>query len=281
MEYSVVVSPFKAATFVESFFFSWRQRVNHLHNVVLSLGTVYGLPHASLDVLLDGSAVGGDVLASYSELLALLNHGGGDLEGDPTDPAERGVESTLGAVLGAEEVLKASGGGKDDVVGDGIGLGQRNSKAESGEDIQVVTLGGLADLSVDGDRGEGAATGNDGVSVGPLVDLDGVALSLASGVGQGEDEGLLSDAHHDVDHLLVKHGTNTSETEEGSGLHEVHDIAKGGELLGLLSGDLSTSETHLVSGKLVTTGGGDKTLSVDQVEALADISLGDTSAVSY
>ena len=234
--------------------------------------------HAGLDpvVQLDVAHSAERSLAVNLVLLGGAHHLAGDNDADLADAGDVRVEEATLELLGGEGLREGFTGGVDHAVGDADGLGQDAAQADTGEDVHVVALAGVVGAGLAGGVGEGAvreggAGGEEAAAVGVLDGGLKVTLGLGGGVGEGEDEGGGVPVGHFAEDLGGEDTSHGGETHKDGGLDVVDDLFEGLELFAVV---VLAGEVDLVVSELVTAVGSDKTLGVDEVEAVAGLILG-------
>lgn len=234
--------------------------------------------HAGLDPVVQlniAHRAEGD-LAVHLVLLGSAHHLAGDDDTDLADAGDVRVEQTTFELLASEGSGEGIARGVDHAVCDADGLGQDAAEADTGEDVHVVTLAGVVSAGLtggvgEGEVGEGGAGGEEAAAVGVGDSGLEVTLGLGRGVGEGEDERGGVPVSHLAQDLRGKDAAHGGETHQDGGLDVVNDLFEGLVLLGVV---VTAGEVDLVVGELVATVSGDKTLGVDEVEAVAGFVLG-------
>ncbi len=144
-------------------------------------------PHAALSIFDQTFVAGwqtGDRRADDALGLELHDGGSSDVSRDTADLGD-GREQVFVQLefLVGDHVGQCGGGLDDGFVGNLLGASESCGETKSGENVEIVGLRGFLCLcfavcGVDGDRREGRAGGDDGVSVGPGVGVSGNDFAL-------------------------------------------------------------------------------------------------------
>lgn len=234
--------------------------------------------HAGLDpvVQLDVAHRAQGNLAVHLVFLGSAHHLAGDNDTDLADAGDVGVEQTTLELLAGEGSGEGSAGGVDHAVCDADGLGQDATETDTREDVHVVALAGVVGAGLaggvgEGEVGEGGAGGEETATVGVGDGGLEVTLGLGGGVGEGEDERGGVPVSHLAQDLRGEDAAHGGETHQDGGLDVVDDLIKSLVLLAVV---VTAGEVDLVVGELVAAVSGDKTLGVDEVEAVTGFILG-------
>eukprot|EP00123_Amoebidium_parasiticum_P010631 comp20223_c0_seq2/m.25186 comp20223_c0_seq2/g.25186 ORF comp20223_c0_seq2/g.25186 comp20223_c0_seq2/m.25186 type:complete len:585 (+) comp20223_c0_seq2:500-2254(+) len=195
--------------------------------------------------------------------VCLADNSGGDLLSACLDLLNVGIGLAHLDVLLGERLTQCAGSNVQHRVGDNAGLGNGRGQTERREDVHVVALGRVVSLAVDGNGGEGAAGGHNGLALSPPEGLLGRALALGRGVGHGADEWAVAILGHLPNNLLGECVGGGGKTQKHSGLHTLDDFQKVKTVLHVV-----TAEQHLL---LICALLGHKTLHVKHPEVLAGL----------
>mmetsp|Transcript_1015 Transcript_1015/g.3069 ORF Transcript_1015/g.3069 Transcript_1015/m.3069 type:complete len:205 (+) Transcript_1015:391-1005(+) len=185
------------------------------HLLVGQLTPGVGVPHGILQEALDVLWL---LNLRQVHLKGLLCHLGSYVEGDGGECIEGRVHLPTRNLFCGDGVRHSYTSHDEEIVRDVLGLDLDGTKPKTWEDEDVVALPWGVDLALVLHGGEGGTGGKDALPVAPCEGVFGCDLSLAGGVGQWEDEGLLLVLAHLLDMLLEEGWAGSGEAEKGVGL---------------------------------------------------------------